>query len=83
MLFMGSKKYPNEKIYSEFIEQHSGVNNAWTSGCNTNYYFTIDKKYLEKTLDMLAQFFISPIFDQNALEREMKAVNSEFEMGVN
>lgn len=32
---------------------------------------------------MLAQFFIAPIFDQNALDREMNAVNSEFEMGLN
>ena len=44
MLFMGSKKYPNEKEYSEFIKKHAGYDNAWTSGCNTNYYFKIDKK---------------------------------------
>ena len=54
MLFMGSDKYPNEKIYSEFINEHAGSDNAWTSGTNTNYYFKIDKKHFHKALDMLA-----------------------------
>jgi secreted Zn-dependent insulinase-like peptidase len=32
---------------------------------------------------MLAQFFIAPKFDQSCLDREMNAVNSEFEMRLN
>ena len=83
MLFMGSKKYPDEKEYSEYISQHAGEDNAWTSEIDTNYFFEIDPKYFENGLDRFAQFFISPLFDKDCLSREMKAVNSEHESSIN
>jgi len=43
MLFMGSKKYPNENDYGEFISQHNGESNACTNESSTNYYFSISK----------------------------------------
>jgi len=39
MLFMGSKKYPVHNEYSSFINQNSGMDNAYTSDLETNYYF--------------------------------------------
>ena len=39
MLFMGSKKYPSENEYSEFIKNSGGYSNAYTSLTNTNYHF--------------------------------------------
>lgn len=83
MLFMGSKKYPSEKDYEEFISSHTGSTNAYTDEKSTNYFFKIDKKHFKKALDMLAQFFISPLFDKSTIGREMKAVNSEHEDTVN
>lgn len=41
MLFMGSKKYPVHNEYSSFINQNSGMDNAYTSDLETNYYFEI------------------------------------------
>ena len=34
---MGTEKYPNENEYSEFITNHGGYNNAWTSFTDTNH----------------------------------------------
>jgi secreted Zn-dependent insulinase-like peptidase len=39
MLFMGSRSFPRHNEYSEFISLNSGMDNAWTSDEETNYYF--------------------------------------------
>ena len=83
MLFMGSKKYPDEAEYMKFVNEHAGSTNAWTSETDTNYYFQIGNNFIRDGLDRFAQFFIEPLFDAKAMEREMKAVNSEFEHGLN
>lgn len=47
---------------------------------NTTYYFTIkNEKYIE-CLDIFSQIFIEPYFIDNAIEREINAVDSEFTM---
>ena len=75
MLFMGNEKYPDEKYYSFFVSSHNGYCNAYTAGDHTNYYYTIDSNYLEKSLDIFSQFFISPLFSESCLSREMNAVH--------
>ncbi|ETW00084.1 hypothetical protein H310_07510 [Aphanomyces invadans] len=77
MLFMGTKKYPDENSYSQFLSAHGGSSNAYTSGTDTNYYFDVRPPYFEEALDRFAQFFIAPLFTPGATEREMNAVNSE------
>jgi insulysin len=37
MLFMGTKKYPDEAEYSEYISKAGGYDNAYTSLTSTNY----------------------------------------------
>ena len=82
MLFMGNEKYPDEKYYSFFVSSHNGYCNAYTAGDHTNYYYTIDSNYLEKSLDIFSQFFISPLFSESCLSREMNAVHSEHEKNI-
>merc|ERR1712166_879034 len=77
MLFMGTEKYPEEAEYSKFINEHGGSNNAYTDTNLTNYQFEVEAESLEGALDRFAQFFISPLFTEEATEREMKAVDSE------
>ncbi|CAI2166636.1 8731_t:CDS:10 [Funneliformis geosporum] len=78
LLFMGTTKYPKENDYSEFLDKHNGSCNAYTCNENTNYYFEVGHEYLEPALDRFAQFFISPLFDADCTDRELKAVDSEF-----
>lgn len=77
MLFYASKKYPEEGAYSHFLSRHGGYDNAYTSNENTNYYFRVNADALSEALDRFAQFFISPIFTQDGVSREMNAVNAE------
>ncbi|CAF1449332.1 unnamed protein product [Adineta steineri] len=79
MLFMGSSKYPGENEYSKLIEGNGGYSNARTSDDHTNYYFNINPSLLPEALDVFAQFFISPLFSASSIDRELEAVNSEYE----
>ena len=77
LLFMGTRKYPRENEYSEFLSNHSGGSNAYTGMDNTNYFFDVGPDHLEGALDRFAQFFLEPLFDPSCSEREIRAVDSE------
>ncbi|KAJ3087149.1 hypothetical protein HK102_011718, partial [Quaeritorhiza haematococci] len=77
LLFMGTEKYPVENDYNQYLSEHGGHSNAFTSVENTNYYFEVASDFLEGALDRFAQFFISPLFSESGTDREMKAVDSE------
>jgi len=80
MLFLGTDKYPKAGEYQSFISMHGGSNNAWTSTEYTNYFFDINNRYFINALDRFAQFFISPTFTADLLDRERHAVDSEFKL---
>ncbi|KAJ2741432.1 metalloprotease, partial [Coemansia pectinata] len=77
MLFLGTEKYPKEGEYDAYLSSNSGSNNAYTSFTETNYYFSVFNGALEGALDRFAQFFISPLFNKDCVERELNAVDSE------
>ena len=85
---MGTKKYPVENDYSQYLSAHSGSSNAYTGATSTNYYFEVAAKPAEDgernapsplygALDRFAQFFIDPLFLSSTLDRELRAVDSE------
>ena len=83
MLFMGSEKYPEENEYSEFIKNNGGYSNAFTALTDTNYHFECSNEAFEGAFDRMMQFFISPLLGEAAADREMNAVDSEFNMSTN
>ena len=74
MLFLASKKYPEEDGYFEFLRAHGGFANAFTASTHTNYFFGVQPASLEEAMDRLAQFFVSPTFDESQVAREVLAV---------
>lgn len=87
---MGTKKYPVENEYSQYLAANSGSSNAYTASTSTNYFFDVsarpanDKEPsdenpspLKGALDRFAQFFIEPLFLESTLDRELRAVDSE------
>ncbi|KAJ9144504.1 putative Metalloprotease [Pleurostoma richardsiae] len=100
--FMGTKKYPRENEYSEYLAKFGGHSNAYTALTSTNYYFELsatstsnspgssanaqqpnvplarDKAPLYGALDRFAQFFLQPLFLADTLDRELRAVDSEY-----
>lgn len=77
MLFMGTKKYPDENEYNVYLSAHGGSSNAFTDLESTNYYFDVNADNFRGALDRFAQFFIEPLFTESATSREMQAVDSE------
>ncbi|MEH6585292.1 MAG: insulinase family protein [Halioglobus sp.] len=82
MLFLGTDKYPDAAEYEEFVTEHGGNRNAFTSFEHTNYFFDINASYLPEALDRFAQFFIAPRFDAQYVDREKNAVEAEYQMGL-
>lgn len=82
MLFLGTDKYPDAAEYEQYITEHGGNRNAYTSLENTNYFFDINPEHLPEALDRFAQFFIAPRFDAEYVDREKNAVEAEYQMGL-
>ena len=80
---MGTEKYPSENEYDEYLSKNGGSSNASTGEDDTTYYFDVNNEAFEGALDRFAQFFISSLFDENSVEREIKAVDSEFSKNKN
>ncbi|KAF4637082.1 hypothetical protein G7Y89_g986 [Cudoniella acicularis] len=86
LLFMGTKKYPVENSYSQYLKAHSGSSNAYVGATSTNYYFEVgattagenaETSPLYGALDRFAQFFINPLFSSSTLDQELRAVDLE------
>jgi len=77
MLFLGSEKYPEEGTYKTFIKTNGGTCNASTSSHRTNFYYSIKSEKFFEALDIFAQFFISPLLNEDCTNRELNAVDSE------
>eukprot|EP00929_Paragymnodinium_shiwhaense_P001267 TRINITY_DN101495_c0_g1_i1.p1 TRINITY_DN101495_c0_g1~~TRINITY_DN101495_c0_g1_i1.p1 ORF type:complete len:1022 (+),score=323.68 TRINITY_DN101495_c0_g1_i1:186-3251(+) len=77
MLFLGSKKYPDEDAFSKHLALYDGNHNAYTSAEQTVYYNEVGLAGLEEGLDIFAQFFVSPSFAGNMVDKEIHAVDSE------
>ena len=79
MLFLGTEAYPAADEYQAFISSHGGSHNAYTAFEDTNYFFDVDAEHLPAALDRFSQFFIAPLFTPRYVERELKAVDSEYQ----
>ncbi|KAK4230885.1 UCH-domain-containing protein [Podospora fimiseda] len=90
LLFMGTKKYPVENAYNQYMSSHAGHTNAYTASTSTNYHFEVSAKPendeepsatnpspLLEALDRFSQFFVEPLFLEETLDRELRAVDSE------
>jgi insulysin len=83
MLFMGSKKYPNENHYQTRLNELGGYSNAYTDVMETVYFFNVFDSGLEEIFDIFSRFFIDPLFDSDSVAREINAVNSEHLKNIN
>lgn len=82
MLFLGTEKYPNTGGFQKFISMHGGNNNAWTGSEHSCYFFDIEHKFLPEALDRFSQFFISPTFEEDAVDKERQTINNEYQLKI-
>ncbi|EED90699.1 probable metalloprotease, partial [Thalassiosira pseudonana CCMP1335] len=86
MLFLGTKDYPGDNEYDAFLSQHGGDDNAYTDMEHTLYHYCIPQdggdgeKSVWKALKMFSSFFTVPLLGGEQAERELNAVESEFEL---
>lgn len=82
LLFLGTEKYPDVEDYNRYLKSYQGYSNAYTSDENTNYYFEVDHEGFTGSLDRFAQFFVSPLFNEVYVDRELRAVHSEHQKNL-
>ena len=82
MLFLGTEKYPKVGEFQTFINQSGGSNNAWTGTENTTYFFEVSPHAFSEGLDRFGQFFTAPLFNEEAVDKERQAVNSEYKLKI-
>lgn len=82
MLFLGNKKYPNETEYDQFVTEHGGQFNAFTSNDFTGYVFTIDHPAFAEGLDRFSSFFVDPLFNPSGVDRELQAIDQEYAKNI-
>lgn len=80
MLFIGTDKYPEVDGFTKFVGSNGGGRGAYTMGDRTTYDFHVKPDALPEALDRLAQFFISPTFDPEYVEREKESVQAEYQV---
>lgn len=77
MLFMGTKAYPSEAEYMQYMTDHGGERNAYTAPDHTNYIFSVNHDGFKGALDRFSHFFIDPLFLKTCIDRELFAVDQE------
>jgi len=80
MLFIGTTKYPDVDGYQHFLTANGGTSNAYTAPDHTNYFFDVAPPQFPEALDRFANFFISPLFTAEYVDREKNAVHSEYQL---
>jgi insulysin len=79
MLFLGTEEFPEAGYYKEFLSLNGGNSNAYTAPSETNYFFQLANHWaLNDALNIFSDFFKKPMFDITYAEREVEAVNEEF-----
>ena len=82
VLFLGSNKFPDENGFRSFVSENGGLTNAQTFADVTKYFFDIMPEKLPQALDRFSQMFISPLFTEGSVMREISAVNNEHEKNL-
>jgi len=79
MLFLGTEKFPKVGSFKDYLNSNSGRSNAYTADDITNYFLQVRHEAFEGAMERFSDFFRAPLFDKKYAEREVNAVNSEFD----
>ncbi len=82
MLFRGSVKYPEDNRFTELLSNYAGSHNAFTAADRTVYGFSSQLDGFLNVLDTFSRFFIDPLFNPDAVSKEMHAVDQEFGQNI-
>jgi len=78
-LGVGSQKYPDVNTFERFVSAFGGRRNALTTPEETLYHFEISSQFILEALDIFAQHFITPLFLEEILKKEVTIVHQEYQ----
>ena len=78
MMFLGTALEPEEGAFKAFLQRNGGSSNAFTAMECTGFHFSVNPQHLDDALERFAAFFSCPLLREDSVEREMRAVDSEF-----
>lgn len=81
MVFSGTKKYPNEHGYAQFVRLGSSF--AEVDPDETSYTIGTHEEFLDEALDRFSQFFIAPMMSNETMIREREIIDMEFQLRKN
>jgi secreted Zn-dependent insulinase-like peptidase len=76
-VFLGSVAFPQEDKFKAHLSKNAGSSNGGTSMDTTTFQFEVNKDALESTLEIWSNFFLRPLFRDDAIAREVMAVTAE------
>jgi predicted Zn-dependent peptidase len=77
ILLQGTPSYPNWEVLSDYIEELAGSYNATTMFQSIRFYVAAPAKSLRDILKIGGEVFYQPLFPEEAIERERRAVLEE------
>lgn len=78
MLFLGTESHPGDNEYDAFLSRHGGDDNAFTDMEYTCYHYCIPQDGSDGETNVW--FFVCPLLGGEQAQREVNAVESEFEL---
>ncbi len=82
MLVQGIPSFPNAQKMSIYIESLAGKYNAYTSQLGVSFEITVPFLHTEDALKIASEVFFNPLFPEDSLEKERRAVINEIKQDM-
>jgi zinc protease len=79
MFFKANKDIPNQEAFLNRTNELGMQWNGTTSEERVNYFFTLNKKFLNEGLSFMNSAIRSPLFDEKEMKNENPVVDGEFQ----
>ncbi len=80
MVFKGTPSRPKATDISREFDGLGAESNAFTGDEYTGYYAKVDKKHLDKALDIISDMYLNPLFPKEEMEKEKGVIIEEIRM---
>jgi predicted Zn-dependent peptidase len=80
LFFKGTKKRPNTKAISEYLDAIGGEYNAFTSKEYTGFYAKVAAKHLKRAFDFISDILQNAMFPAQEIEKEKFVILEEMKM---
>ena len=80
LFFKGSQKYPSIQAIAKELDALGANYNAFTGEEHTGFYVQSDSRDFKKSLDILSDMFLNPLFPESEVEKEKGVILEEANM---